>query len=227
MRKARLLLIEDETDILALNTNHFLGQGYDVFSADTLALAYALVCDAQPDLILLDVVLPDGSGFDFCQKIRPITTVPIIYLTSKSAQEDLINGLTIGGDDYLTKPYSLDVLSAKVASALRRNGFINTGRIEKPPLVIDHVTGQVTLSGVDLALSKKEMQLLSLLASNAGREFDAEEISHIIWGDGGSPGTLRSHISSLRKKIASGNDYFEIVLTPGKGYMFLQTGYQH
>ena len=224
VRKPRILMIEDETDVLALNRRFFEPQGYEVCCAKTLAEARACIYETPPDLILLDVQLPDGSGYEFCAEVRGITAAPILYLTCLGRDEDVVRGLLAGGDDYITKPYSLDVLSARVIAALRRGGFANAGRIEKPPLVIDLLTGRVTLDGSDIVLSQKELQLLSFLVCHAGREFTADELYAAIWGAGSSPSTVRTHISNLRSKVRE-NNYFEILMTPGKGYTFVQTRY--
>ena len=227
MRKARILMIEDETDVLALNKAHFESQGYEVFCAKTLAEARASVYECPPDLILLDVLMPDGSGYDFCAEIRGLTAAPIIYLTCMGRDEDAVRGFALGGDDYVSKPYSLDVLSARIAASLRRSGLVNAGRIEKPPLVIDHLSGHVTLGGQEIQLSQKEKQLLSFMICNAGLEFSVAELFEAVWGAGEPGGTVRNHISNLRKKLsdANGNEYFEISLTYNKGYTFTQTKY--
>ena len=227
MRKARILMIEDETDVLALNRTHFESQGYEVFCARTLAEARASVYEYPPDIILLDVLMPDGSGYDFCAELRGLTAAPIIYLTCMGRDEDAIRGLTLGGDDYVSKPYSLDMLGARVSAALRRCGLVNAGRIEKPPLVIDHLSGLVTLDGEEIQLSQKEKQLLSFLICHAGHEFSAAELYTAVWGAGEPGSTVRSHVSNLRKKLRNkdGSEYFEICLTRSRGYSFVQTRY--
>lgn len=226
MRKARILMVEDETDVLALNQAFFLAQGYDVICAKTIKEARSAAYEYPPDIVLLDVLLPDGSGYDFCREMRTLTSAPIIYLTCMGKDEDAIKGLLAGGDDYISKPYNLDVLSARVVSCLRRSGLVNAGRIEKPPLVIDHLTGRVTLGKKEINFSQKEKQLLSYLVCNAGREFSSAELYSAIWGEGESPSTVRSHIANIRKKLAEHDDgFFEICLTAGRKYMFLQTRY--
>lgn len=225
MRKVRLLMVEDETDILALNRQHLQAQGYEVHCAQTLAQARAILYEYPPDLILLDVLLPDGSGYDFCAEIRKLTTAPIIFLTCMAGDENTVKGLMAGSDDYICKPYNLDVLSARVMSALRRIGFSNPGRIVKPPLVIDHLTGHVTLDEMEIPLSQKEMQLLSFLVCHAGESISSDTLYQALWGSGHAPGTVRTHISNLRRKLLADSDYFDIVLVPGKGYMFVQTRY--
>jgi len=225
MSGARILMVEDEADVLSVNLEHFTAQGYEVHCAKTLREARAVIYEYPPDLILLDVLMPDGSGYDFCKEIRAYTGAAIMYLTCMGRDEDMIRGLMEGGDDYLSKPYSLDVLSTRVVAALRRIGIVNAGRIEKPPLIIDHLSGRVTIDEKELFLSQKEKQLLSFLVCHAGREFGAAEISDSVWGGSGSGSTVRSHISNLRKKLEDTGDFFEIILTPSRKYMFMQLRY--
>ncbi len=223
MRKVRILFVEDETDILALNARHFAAQGYDVQTAKTLAEARAVVWENPPDLIVLDVQLPDGTGFDFCAEMRKITTAPVIYLTCAAGEDNEIKGLSLGGDDYITKPYSLDVLSARVKTMLRRSGFGSVGRIELPPLVIDVRLGRATLSGEELNLAPKELHLLAFLADNVGRAFSPDELYAIVWGDaGGTPvNTVKMHVSNIRRKLKlDDSSAFELSITPEKRYRF-------
>ncbi len=226
MKQARILLIEDETDILSLNTRHLRAQGFEVLTAETLAAARAIVYEQPPDLFILDVQLPDGSGFDFCAEMRGITTAPIIYLTCLDAESDEIKGLTSGGDDYITKPYSLDVLCARVMTMLRRSDSF--GRIELPPLYIDLQLGRATLSGAELPLSPKELHLLAFLAGNAGRAFAPEELYQIVWGNtAGTPvNTVKMHISNIRQKLRLDDaSAFELSLTPDRKYRFQKVSF--
>lgn len=226
MQKAKILVVEDESDVLALNQTHLEGQGYVVFPAKTLKEARSALWEAAPDLVLLDVMLPDGSGFDFCTEVRSVSTAPILYLTSRDNERDIVGGLSRGGDDYLTKPYSLEVLSARVHALLRRAGFANAGRLELPPLIIDFLTGQVTLNGVLIELPQKQLQLLGFLASRAGREFSAAELYEAIWGSPseGATDTVKIHISRLRHNLnLDDGSSFEIRATRNRGYMFVRT----
>lgn len=204
MRRAKILLIEDETDVLALNRKHLSRQGYEVMCATTLAEARSLFWEHLPDLIVLDVQLPDGNGYDFCSEIRKMSATPILYLTCMGKDENVVRGLTEGGDDYLPKPYGLEVLSARVLALLRRIGFMNAGRIEQPPLVLDLLSGRVTLSGREITLSRKELHLLACLAASMGRTFTANELYETVWdcpADDSGVSTVYVHISNLRKKL--------------------------
>lgn len=226
MRKAKILIVEDESDVLALNRGHLEAQGYSVFGAATLGEARAALWEHSPDIILLDVLLPDGSGYDFCAEIRKVSTAPILYLTCMNNDADIIRGLTEGGDDYMTKPYNLDVLSARVHAQLRRAGFPEAGRIELPPLVVDFLSGRATLYGKVIDLSQKELQLLGFFANHAGREFSAEQLFEAIWGapPENAEETVKPHISRLRKKLGlDDGSPFELRVTRNRGYMFVRT----
>ncbi len=147
MKKVKILMVEDESDVLHINREYFEGKGYEVICASTLNQAGFLLEEHNPDLILLDVMMPDGSGFDFCRKVRQKTNAPIIFLTCRGENESVVNGLLQGGDDYVTKPYDLNVLNARVAAQLRRAGVMTAGRIELPPLTIDFLSGEATRTG--------------------------------------------------------------------------------
>lgn len=226
LQKSKILVVEDEPDVLRIIEKHLVQEGHRVIAVSTLNDAMNVLWETPPDLILLDVMLPDGSGFEFCSKIKKITTAPIIFLTCMADTSDILKGFKIGADDYITKPFNLDILSARVASRLRQSGSYRNGVIELPPLYINLQTGRVTLKGKEIMLSQKELQLLALFADNAGREFSAEEIYHAIWRENkiASINTVRVHISNLRSKLQLDQaSSFEITLTPSKGYMFIKT----
>ena len=223
MRNPRILMVEDETDILSLNKQHFEEQGYEVDAARTLGEARAKLWEGPPDLVLLDVQMPDGSGYDFCAEIRKMTSTPIIYLTGMGSDDNIVKGLTEGGDDYIVKPYRLDVLSARVMAMLRRQGLSGAGRIEVPPLAIDLRSGKVTLGGVEVPLTQKELQLLAYLVSNIGQAFSAEQLYSAVWDEiaGVYQNTVRMHISNIKRKLKlDDGSPFEIALTGDRRYMF-------
>ncbi|MEA4920255.1 MAG: response regulator transcription factor [Clostridiaceae bacterium] len=228
-RQPRILVVEDEEGILQVNIRHLKGQGYEVFAARTIEEARETMRRQRPDLILLDVMLPDGSGYDFCQELRKITTAPIIYLTSLGESEHIVQGLTGGGDDYITKPCDLEVLSARVMAQLRRAGLSGAGRIEMPPLSINLQNGMAVLEGRPVSLTQKELQLLAYLVSHAGRECPAADLYEAVWGvpSNNSTHTVTAHISSLRTKLGLDMESpFEIRSTGGKSYIFLKVIYE-
>lgn len=229
MRSPRILMIEDETDVLSLNKRHFEDQGYAVDTAKTLGEARTKLWERPPDLVLLDVMMPDGSGYDFCAELRKITTAPIIYLTCLGRNEDIVRGLMGGGDDYIIKPYNLNVLSARVMAQLRRQGITGAGRIELAPLTIDLHSGKATLNGEDIRLAPKELQMLAHLVSHAGREFSAEDLYRAVWGEpvGVYKNTVKTHIANLRRKLRLGDDSpFELSTTSARKYMFMKVMFQ-
>lgn len=228
MKKIKLLMIEDEADVLEINREYFEGKGYETVCANTLSKARFLLEEQAPDLILLDVTMPDGSGFDFCAELRQKTNAPIIFLTCKDENESVVKGLLQGGDDYVTKPYDLGILSARVAAQLRRAGSMTAGKIELAPLVIDFLSGEATLEGKHIPLTQKELQLLGCFALFAGRRLSCEEIYRRAWGEI-SPGASRSiktHVANLRKKLKlDDGGWFELA-SSGKGeYIFSKVRY--
>lgn len=228
LRSPRILVVEDEIGILQINTKHLEGQGYEVIGAQTLKEAREAALRQPPDLVLLDVMLPDGSGYDLCRELRTITTAPVIYLTSLGEKDQIVQGLLEGGDDYITKPYDLEVLSARVMAQLRRSGMHGAGRIDMPPLSINLHNGTATMDGKPVPLTQKELQLLAYLVSHAGRECPATELYEAVWGASGnnSTHTVTAHISNIRSKLGLDLESpFEIRSTSNKSYLFLKVLY--
>lgn len=228
MNKVKLLLIEDEADVLELNREYFAGKGYEAICADTLAKARFLLEEHAPDLILLDVMMPDGSGFDFCLELRQKTNAPIIFLTCRDENESVVKGLLQGGDDYVTKPYDLNILNARVAAQLRRAGIMSAGKIELAPLTIDFLSGEVTLDGERIFLTQKEMQLLGCFALFAGRRLSLEKIYRQAWGEmsPNAAGTIKVHVANLRKKLKlDDGGWFELVSSGKREYIFSKVRY--
>ncbi|MDL2253823.1 response regulator transcription factor [Ruminococcaceae bacterium OttesenSCG-928-I18] len=227
MKNTKILMVEDETDVLNVNCQYLQKLGYEVQGAQTLHDARLLVWNTPPDLILLDVMLPDGSGYDFCREVRKITAAPILFLTCLHDDENVIQGLSGGADDYIVKPYSLEVLGARVAAQLRRHGF-GTGFIELPPLFIDLATGTASLGGEVLGLTRKEFQLLVFLVEHRGQEFSQAELFETVWGapPEGMGNTVKVHISRLRRKMRLDDaSAFELCTTERQGYLFLRVRY--
>lgn len=221
-------MIEDEADVLSFNKEYLEGQGYEVFGVQTLAQARFQLEEQLPDLILLDVMMPDGMGWDFCMEIRKKTNAPVIFLTCRDESESVVKGLLRGGDDYITKPYDLNVLGARVAAQLRRAGIMSAGKIELLPLVIDLLAGEVTLDGERISLTQKEIQLLACFVLFAGRRLSCEEIYRRAWG-GSMPGasnTIAVHVAKLRKKLKlDDGSWFELKSTGKEEYIFSKVRY--
>jgi DNA-binding response OmpR family regulator len=220
-----VLIVEDEAALRDAVERHLSNQGFSVVSAGTIAGARAAVWEHQPDLLLLDVLLPDGSGYELCAELRTITTAPIIYLTALGQDRAVVRGLEAGGDDYIAKPFSLEVLTARVNAQLRRLGSPRAARIDLPPLHLDFVSGRVSLEGRLIKLSKIELQLLGYFAVHAGIGATQGELLSAVWGDnsGVPTNTVRQHVSSLRRKLdLNAASAFELVHTVDKRYVFQQ-----
>ncbi|NYB74314.1 response regulator transcription factor [Sedimentibacter hydroxybenzoicus DSM 7310] len=228
MRTIKLLMIEDEVDVLEINREYFEGKGYEVICATTLTKARFLLEEHAPDLILLDVMMPDGSGFDFCAELRKKTNAPIIFLTCRDENESVVKGLLQGGDDYVTKPYDLNILNARVAAQLRRTGIMTAGRIELSPLTVDFLSGEATLDGKKISLTQKELQLLGCFALFSGRRLSVEEIYRRAWGEmsPGATGTIKTHVANLRKKLKlDDSGWFELASSDKNEYIFSKIRY--
>ncbi|MDR1530878.1 MAG: response regulator transcription factor [Clostridiales bacterium] len=143
-RNFRILMVDDDAEVLRANEQYLTETGYEVCCAQTLESARRKL-HVPPDLILLDVRLPDGSGYDFCRDVRKVSNVPIIFLTALGGDGDIIGGLSLGGDDYIVKPCGMGVLGARIAACLRRRG-LDGGRIDLPPLHIDIISGAVRMA---------------------------------------------------------------------------------
>lgn len=219
----RILLIEDDADILKINRVFLSGLGYEVAFSSTLKQAYQTVTDYNPNVIVLDVCMPDGSGLNFCEKIRPFTTASIIFLTCMDDEVDKVKGLMAGGDDYLTKPYSLNELAARIHALCRRMQANEQPVFEYPPVRIDVTACRAYLRGKDAMLSPKEFQLLLLLVKHAGQPVPAETLYERVWGMDPAEGlrTVRVHISSIRKKLRMDEiDRPQLKTVRGMGYCF-------
>ena len=228
MRKAVILIIEDEENVLKINQEYFENRGYETVGAITISKARFLIEEHTPDIILLDVMMPDGSGWDFCAEIRKKTNAPIIFLTCRNENESIVKGLLKGGDDYVTKPYDLNVLEARVAAQLRRAGIINAGIIELSPLSIDLLSGEVTLDGKSITLTQKEIHLLGCFVLFAGRRLSCDEIYRRAWGENtpSASKTIAVHIANLRKKLCLNDDsWFELKNTDKGEYCFNKVRY--
>ena len=228
MKKSCILMVEDEPAMLKMNAEYFEGQGYTVTAAATLAEARAALHDSPPDLVLLDVMLPDGSGFDFCREVRQLSAAPVIFLTALGDSTDEEQGFALGGDDYVVKPYQISVLAARVTALLRRAGAISWGRLEIPPLSVDTRVGRCLLDGRQINLSQMELRLLYFMMENFGKRLHRDAIYESVWGTSAQSNshTVREHIYRLRKKLdmSSPDSYFQIT-SEDKEYLFGKVRY--
>ncbi|HEY7381034.1 MAG TPA: response regulator transcription factor [Gaiella sp.] len=202
-----VLLVEDEESITVPLAEALAREGFDTTVAGTAGQALELAGRLQPDLVLLDIELPDGSGFDVCRALRRTSAVPVIMLTARADETDRVVGLEIGADDYVVKPFSARELAARIRAVLRRtaasapepaDGVIAIGEVR-----LDPAARTVELGGRRLDLSRKEFDLLHLLMANAGTVVRRERLMQEVWDTTwlGSTKTLDVHVSSLRKKL--------------------------
>lgn len=227
--KESILVVEDNRDLVNLLKINLEDEGYNVIIAMDGITAVEQFRSAEPSLILLDVMLPKMDGFDVCKEIRSENKrVPILMLTAKSEEVDKVLGLEIGADDYMTKPFSIRELLARVKAILRRANQTTDSGDKKPilkykELFMDPNKRRVQLNGESIELTSKEYDLLLLFFSNPGKAYSREELLNDVWGYSyeGYSHTVNSHINRLRSKIetdASDPDYIKTVW--GVGYRF-------
>jgi two-component system OmpR family response regulator len=224
---AKILIVEDDINLLATLKYNLAKEGYEVITAVDGAGALETARREKPALIILDVMLPKLSGFEVCRILRKETNVPILMLTAKVEEVDKIVGLEIGADDYMTKPFSMRELLARIRAMLRRAEMGKLGPAgESEPLkigdlVIDSARHRASLRGKALELSPKEFDLLTFLAENKGFVFSREQLLEKVWGYdyAGETRTVDVHIRWLRQKIESDPAKPNLLITVrGKGY---------
>ena len=225
----KILVVDDERSILDLLEMILKKEQFQVATASDGKSAMALFDSFNPDLVLLDLMLPDIDGFALCQKIRENHKFPIIMLTAKEEEIDKITGLTLGADDYMTKPFRPLELVARVKAQLRRFTKYNSTEslyeeniIEFSGLVLNKDTHECTLNERPLALTPKEFSILWVLCSNRGRVVSAEELFREVWGDKyftNSNNTVMVHIRHLREKMHDNAEHPKYIKTVwGVGY---------
>jgi DNA-binding response OmpR family regulator len=209
-----VLIIDDEESLQELLLHALERDGYRVVVAGTCAAGLAAFRTEAPDAILLDVMLPDGSGHDVCREIRTASTIPIIMLTALDDEVDKVIGLELGADDYITKPFGMRELRSRVTAILRRAAMIppagdaTTGasaeeRIERAGVVVDRVRHVTTVDGTTVDLTYVEFEILTTLIASPGRVFSRNQLLDAVWGssDFREPRTVDVHVRHLREKI--------------------------
>jgi two-component system, OmpR family, KDP operon response regulator KdpE len=225
-RSARILLVDDEVSIQRAVTPLLRLRGYEMEVAGTGSEALRIFADRQPDLIVLDLGLPDIEGTEVCRWIRSQSQVPIIVLSARGAEGDKVSALELGADDYITKPFGPEELVARIRVALRRTATPDeapAGKLRAGDLTIDYDRRRVLRGSEEIRLTPKEFELLSLLAQNADRVLTHRAILKAIWGGNAvnQPEHLWVLISQLRKKIEPDNGTPRyIVSEPWVGYRF-------
>lgn len=221
--KGTILIIEDNLDILRANAAELRMENYHVLEADTLETGRALAQKEVPDLILLDIILPDGNGLDYCREVFGQNSPRILFLSAMHTPEDVIAGLRVGGDDYMTKPYLMEELLARVEAILRRSkiGNLQPQSLCIGSLELNGISGRAYLCGKDLLLTHMEYSILEYLARNMNRYLTAQELYQKLWNmEAGDVRTVWEHISRLRKKLAI-NRSVDIESVRKKGYRLL------
>jgi DNA-binding response OmpR family regulator len=224
-------LVDDELSVQKLLTYPLRKEGYDVIPALDGREALDRLRDDNFDLVVLDVMLPRMDGFDVCRAIRSRSTVPIIMLTAKTEEGDKVQGLELGADDYITKPFSIREFSSRVKAVLRRASFAQPeAQFEEPidvgDLQVDFEKRSVVVRGEPAQLTYVEFEILAALASAPGRVFSRTMLLERVWGDAAyrDPRTIDVHIRHLREKLEAEPKTPELILTVrGVGYRFRDT----
>jgi two-component system OmpR family response regulator len=206
--EARLLVVEDEEMILELLSGSLRFAGFDVVTAVSGAEALRAVTASRPDLVLLDVMLPDGDGFEVVRRMRSSgPDVPVIFVTARDGVHERVAGLALGADDYVTKPFSLDEVLERIRAVLRRTGRATANpRLRVAGLELDEDGHEVRRDGVPIALTPTEFRLLRFLMSNAGRVLSKQQILDQVWehNPAGDGNVVEPCVSYLRRKVDQG-----------------------
>lgn len=204
MAQQKILVIEDDKDIRELINLYLKNQGYLVETAEDGREGLQRFKQSLPDLVILDLLMPYLDGFQVGEEIRKESNVPILFLSCKQEPEDIVKGLELGGDDYITKPFDPQILVARVKANLRRKSYHREKQvITYGELEVNLVNYDVKVHGVSINLAAKERELLFLLASHPNQAFSFDDLYSRIWGVGsyGDTRTVMVHISNIRKKI--------------------------
>jgi hypothetical protein len=221
----KVLVIDDEEMIRTMLSKCLDAEGFLVYAAESAKKALELM-SVTPDIILLDINMPEMDGLELCQFIRKHISCPIVFLTARVTEQDLINGLSVGGDDYITKPFSVDELLARISAHLRREERKSTVSNLKfnNELIIDYNSRTVFWGKEQLEFSNKEFEIIQFLSQNAGIVFDRETIYEKLWGyDGeGDSIVIKEHIRKIRNKLSIYADKNYIETVWGGGYKWIK-----
>jgi two-component system, OmpR family, response regulator RegX3 len=226
-----ILMVEDEESITVPLSEALDREGFDTQVAGTVAEALEKAAEQMPDLVLLDVMLPDGSGYDVARTLRESSKVPIIMLTARGEETDRIVGLELGADDYIVKPFSAREVAARIRAVLRRTGdsqpaptpTAKPGPLEVGPVRVDRDRREARVAGEEVDLTRKEFELLELLIREAGSVISRERLIDEVWDANwfGSTKTLDVHVSSLRRKLGDDSQNPRFIHTVrGVGFRF-------
>lgn len=217
----KILIVDDEKGVVSLLKDYFELNHYETITAYNGAEAISKI-SMKPDLILLDVNMPDTDGMSVCKKIREYVACPILFLTAKVEDSDKIKGFAAGGDDYIIKPFSIDELGARVAAHLRRErrNSVEANVRFFGNLVIDYSAKTAAVDGGEINFARKEFEIIELLSLNIGQVFDKERIYEKIWGYDaeGSASVVAEHIKRIRVKLKDVGEEYHLQTVWGMGY---------
>jgi DNA-binding response OmpR family regulator len=232
-----ILFVEDNIKLLEINRRMFEMRGYSVLTASNLNEAREILshinetsCDLQLDILVLDIMLPDGGGIDFCREVRGMFGIPILFLSILSDKNNIVSALKAGGDDYLTKPFDFDELDARIEALLRRTPIVLAAtqdaldELELGGVKLDSLSGRAYIDGNDARLTHMEFSLLKLLIRKQGRLISNEDIYKLVWvGDSMFDyRTVKQHIYNIRKKLwEAGTPGFKIESSRNAGYRLI------
>lgn len=221
----KILIADDETDIVVMLSRFFQSKGYRVLTA-TNGVETLKQVEHKPDIILMDINMPGMDGLEVCQRIRNHISSPILFLTARIEDSDKVKGFSVGGDDYIVKPFSLIELEARVHAHIRRENRHSLGAQLKfsGELTIDFSERCLFCKGENIALAKKEFDIVELFSQNAGQVFDKERIYERVWGydSEGDSSVVAEHIRRIRTKIAAHTDKAYIETVWGCGYKWIK-----
>ena len=227
MEKTRILLCEDDENLGMLLREYLQAKGYNVTLAPDGEVGYQYFSNEKFDLCILDVMMPKKDGFTLAQDIRKLNgIVPIVFLTAKSLKEDILEGFRIGADDYITKPFEMKEVLARIEAVLRRSSGVTTEkkarRLVFDKLVIDMDAFELTVDGKKVDTPPKEMELLFYLASSPNRVYTRNQLLDEVWGFDyfGDSRTVDVHVKRLREKLENVSESWSLKTVWGVGYKF-------
>ncbi|PWJ15398.1 response regulator transcription factor [Ruminococcus flavefaciens] len=220
-----ILVADDEKDVVSLLKDYLELKGYCVYTANNGKEAIEQA-SRTPDLILLDVNMPEADGFEVCRRIRDHVSCPILFLTARIEDEDKIQGFAAGGDDYIIKPFSLEEIGARIAAHIRRDHRVNTANNVRlfGDVVVDYSNKTVSVREEALDLANKEYRIIELLSMNTGQVFDKERIYEKIWGYDaeGDSSVIAEHIRRIRAKLGRYDEDRHLATVWGMGYKWIK-----
>lgn len=221
----KLLIVDDEAPLLETVEHKMRKEGYTTFVAESAEEGMRLFKRVKPDLVILDIMLPNRSGYDFCRAVRKDSKTPIIFVTARTDDEDRLQGFEMGADDYVTKPFNLSELAARVRAVLRRsNADTPLDTVERGNVRLDPKSHEAFVNNELVNLSPREFALLYFLANNSGQVFSRETLLDRVWGRDAyvSARTVDVHVRWLRLRVEKdANNPKQLITVRGVGYKFV------